>query len=98
MGIGPVGLGKEIPLGLVAEVQPEEAEVQVEEIGIKLSGQIRGQGAPVGMVELGKLDLLISAGTPGGELIQAVGNIVVLQGRGSGWGRGSETRGSRTWG
>ena len=79
MGIGPVGVGKEVPLRLIAQVETQEAEVQVEEIRVQLAGQIGGHHVPVGMVELGKLNLQIGAGAAADLAHEALADKVVLQ-------------------
>ena len=63
MDVAPVGVGKEIPPRLVAQVQAQERKVDVEKVRVDFSGKAGLHKIPVLMGKLGQLDFGIGVGT-----------------------------------
>ena len=76
MNVGPVTGRKEVPLGEIAQVQSQEAVVDVFQT-LDLSAESGLQVGPVFMGKLSQRDLTVGAGT-GGSLVQAGGGKVLL--------------------
>ena len=76
-GVAPIRVHEEIPPGLFAQIQTQEAEVQVQQ-AVQLAGQSGLDLVPVLMGQIGQLDLDIGAGAAGSAQFKALGYKVFL--------------------